>query len=101
MPGNRIAAASQVHPTGVARNDGLQLVATASPSMATGAAFAFTMSSSTLPTAGLISAPSDGQTNGWGTFFDAPACAGTCYVWMPAQGAGRATIGALVGPRSP
>ena len=96
VPGNWTAAASQVHGTSVAPNGGLQLVATASPTAVTGAAFAFSTSSSTVPTSGLTAASADGQTNGWGQYLNAPATAGTYYVWMLAQGAGGATIGALV-----
>ena len=96
VPGNWTAAATQVHGTSVAPNGGLQLVATASPTAVTGAAFAFSTSSSTVPTSGLIEAPVDNVTNGWGQYLNAPATAGTYYVWMLAQGAGGATIGALV-----
>ncbi|WP_428539973.1 fibronectin type III domain-containing protein [Rhodopila sp.] len=96
VPGNWTAAASQVHGTSVAPNGGLQLVATASPTAVTGAAFAFSTSSSTVPTSGLTAASVDNVTNGWGQYLNAPATAGTYYVWMLAQGAGGATIGALV-----
>jgi hypothetical protein len=61
----------------------------------TGAAFAWSASASTVPTTGLIATSSDGQTNGWGQYFNAPATAGTYYLWMLAQGAGNVTIGAL------
>ena len=54
------------------------------------------MSAAALPTTNLIAAGADGQTNGWGQWFSAPATSGTYYLWMLAQGAGEATIGALV-----
>ena len=96
VPGNWTAAATQVHGTNVAPNGGLQLTATAAPTAVTGAAFAWSSSSSSIPTTGLIAAASDGQTNGWGQYTNAPATAGTFYLWMLAQGAGSVTIGALV-----
>jgi hypothetical protein len=96
VPGGWIAAASQVHGASVAPNGGVQLTATAAPTAATGAAFAWSASPSTMPTTGLIAAPSDGQTNGYGQYFNAPATAGTFYLWMLAQGAGGVTTGALV-----
>ena len=95
-PGNWTAAATQVHGTGVAPNGGVQLVAAAAPTAVTGAAFAWSQSSSTIPTTGLIAAALDGQTNGWGQYMNAPDTAGTFYLWMLAQGAGGATSGALV-----
>ncbi len=49
-----------------------------------------------MPTTSLISTTADGQTNGWGQWFNAPATAGTYYLWAMPQGAGSATIGALV-----
>ena len=95
-PGNWTAATAQVHGTSVAPNSGVQMTVTAAPTAVTGAAFAWSVSASTLPTTGLIAATSDGQTNGWGQYFDAPATAGTFYLWMLAQGAGGTTTGALV-----
>ena len=95
-PGNWVAAASQVRGTSVAPNGGLQMTATAAPTAVTGAAFAWSTSASTIPTSGLVSALSDGQTDGWGQYLNAPATAGTFFGWMLAQGAGGATIGALV-----
>ncbi len=70
--------------------------ATPAPTTVTGGAFAWSVSNSTVPTSGLIAAAADGQTHGWGQWFNAPATAGTFYLWMLAQGAGSATIGALV-----
>ena len=72
------------------------MVATAAPTVVTGAAFAWSASQSTLPTSGLVAATGDGQTNGWGQYFTAPATAGTYYLWLLAQGAGGVTTGALV-----
>jgi hypothetical protein len=95
-PGNWQAAASQVHGTGVAPNGGAQLTAVAAPTAVTGAAFAWSASNTIVPTSGLIAAAADGQTNGWGQWFSAPATAGTYYLWMLAQGTGPVTIGALV-----
>jgi hypothetical protein len=43
----------------------------------------------------LIAAGADGQTNGWGQWFNAPAAPGTYYLWLLAQGTS-GTIGALV-----
>ncbi|HET6307633.1 MAG TPA: fibronectin type III domain-containing protein [Rhodopila sp.] len=95
-PGGWTAAASQVHATGVAPNGGVQMTAVAAPTAVSGAAFGWTTGATTPPTSGLIAATADGQANGWGQYFNAPATAGTYYLWMLAQGAGGATIGALV-----
>jgi hypothetical protein len=95
-PGNWTAAATQVHATSVAPNGGAQMTSIAAPTAVTGAAFVWSASASALPTSGLIAATSDGQTNGWGQFFNAPATAGTFYLWMLAQGANGTTTGALV-----
>jgi Fibronectin type III domain len=95
-PGNWTAAASQVHSTSVAPNGGVQMNVVAAPTAVTGAAFAWSASQTTVPTSGLITASADGQTNGWGQYFNAPAAAGTFYLWMLAQGAGNTTTGALV-----
>lgn len=91
-----IAATTQVHSSGVAPNGGAQLTAAAAPTAVTGASFAWSASNSTIPTTGLIAAGADGQTNGWGQWFNAPATAGTFYLWMLAQGSGGVTTGALV-----
>ena len=91
-----IAATTQVHGTGVAPNGGAQLVAAASPASVTGAAFAWSVSNTQVPSSGLIAAGADGQSNGWGQWFNTPASAGTYYLWMLAQGAGGITTGALV-----
>jgi hypothetical protein len=96
VPGNWVAASSQVHNGTVAPNGGVQMVATAAPTVVTGAAFAWSASNSVMPTSGLIAAAGDGQTNGWGQWFNAPATAGTFYLWLLAQGAGGTTTGALV-----
>ena len=45
-----------------------------------------------MPATGLIVTATDGQTNGWGQYFDAPATPGTYYLWMLAQGAGNVTL---------
>jgi hypothetical protein len=95
-PGNWVAAATQVHGATVAPNGGVQAIATAAPTVVTGVAFAWSASSSVVPSAGLIAAGADGQTNGWGQWFSAPATAGTYYLWTLAQGTGGATTGALV-----
>jgi hypothetical protein len=95
-PGNWVAAASQVHGTSVAPNGGVQMTATAAPTAVAGAAFAWSTSSFTVPTSGLTAALGDGQPNGWGQYLNTPDTAGTFYLWMLAQGAGGATIGALV-----
>ena len=95
-PGAWQPATSQVHSTSVAPNGGVQLFAVAAPTAVTGASFAWSTSKTTVPTSGLIAAPSDGQTNGYGQYFSAPATAGTYYLWSLAQGAGSTTIGALV-----
>jgi hypothetical protein len=96
VPGNWAAAAAQVHGASVAPNGGVQMIATPAPTAVTGAAFYWSASPSTLPTTGLIAATTDGQTSGWGQYINAPATAGTFYLWMLAQGAGGATTGALV-----
>jgi hypothetical protein len=95
-PGAWTAAASQLHGTSVAPNGGVMMFAAAAPGPVTGTAFAWSASNSVLPTTGLIAASSDGQTNGWAQYFNAPATAGTFYLWMLAQGAGGVTAGALV-----
>jgi hypothetical protein len=95
-PGVWTASTSQVHNTSVAPNGGVMMTVVTAPTAVTGAAFAWSASASTLPTSGLIAAASDGQTNGWAQYFNAPATAGTYYLWMLAQGAGAATTGALV-----
>jgi hypothetical protein len=95
-PGGWTAASSQVHSANVAPNGGVQMIAVAAPTAVTGGAFAWSASSSTVPTTGLIAAAGDGQTNGWAQYFTAPATAGTFYLWMLAQGAGAVTTGALV-----
>lgn len=89
-------AAAQVHNTPVAPNTGVNITAVAAPTTVTGASFAWSASNSTVPTSGLISTTADGQTNGWGQWFNAPATAGTFYLWALPFGAGNATIGALV-----
>jgi hypothetical protein len=96
VPGNWTAASSQVHGAAVAPNGGVMLTATAAPTAVTGAAFAWSAGASTVPATGLIAATGDGQTNGWAQYFNAPATAGTYFLWMLAQGAGGATTGALV-----
>ncbi len=94
--GNWVAASSQVHNASVAPSGGVQLIAVAAPTTVTGAAFAWSASNLTVPTSGLIAAGADGQTNGWGQWFNAPATTGTFYLWLLAQGGGSVTTGALV-----
>jgi hypothetical protein len=95
-PGGWTAAAAQVHGANVAPNGGVQITAAAAPTAVTGAAFAWSVSPSVRPTTNLIAAATDGQTNGWGQYFTAPATSGTYYLWMLAQGSGGVTTGALV-----
>jgi Fibronectin type III domain len=95
-PGSWVPASTQVHDTSVAPSGGVNLTATPSPTAVTGAAFAWSASASVMPSSGLIAAGADGQNNGWGQWFNAPATAGTYYLWLLAQGAGSTTIGALV-----
>ena len=90
------AAATQAHGTSVAPNGGVQIVAAPAPTAVGGAAFAWSASNTAMPTTNLVAASADGQANGWGQYFNAPATAGTYYLWMLAQDAGGATIGALV-----
>ena len=90
------AGATQVHNTPVAPNTGVNITAVAAPTAVTGASFAWSAGNSTVPTTGLISTTTDGQPNGWGQWFAAPATTGTFYLWALPQGAGSATIGALV-----
>ncbi len=94
--GGMTAASTQVHNTAVAPSGGLQLTAVAAPTAVTGAAFAWSPSNSVIPVTGLIAAAADGQSNGWGQWCNAPATAGTFYLWMLAQAAGGSTIGVLV-----
>lgn len=98
VPGDWTAATTQVHGASVAPNGGANLTATAAPTAVTGAAFAWSSSASTVPTTNLITAAPDGQPNGWGQYFSAPATSGTYFLWMLAQGSGDVTIGALVTP---
>ena len=72
------------------------MTATPAPTTVTAAAFAWSAGNTTVPTTGLIAAPSDAQLDGWGQWFSSPATAGSYYLWMLAQDAGGATIGALV-----
>jgi hypothetical protein len=95
-PGTLVPAASQTHNASVTPGGGANAVLTPAPTTVTGAAFAWSASASTVPSTGLIAASSDGQTNGWGQWFTAPATTGTFYLWTLAQGSGGATIGALV-----
>jgi hypothetical protein len=94
-PGNWVAAATQTVGAGVAPFGGVNLTAVAAPSPVTGAAFAWSSNAFAVPAIGLIPAGGDGQPNGWGQWFSAPATAGITYLWLLAQGAG-GTIGALV-----
>jgi hypothetical protein len=89
-------ASTQVHGTGVAPNGGVQMIATAAPTAVTAGAFAWSASQTAMPTTGLTAAGADGQSNGYGAYMNAPATAGTFYLWMMAQGAGGAVTGALV-----
>jgi Fibronectin type III domain len=95
-PATWTAAAEQVHSTSVTPYGGVNMIATAAPTAVTGAAFAWSASPSIRPTTSLIAASADGQTNGWGAYFTAPATPGTYYLWLLAQGSGGVTIGALV-----
>ena len=94
-PGSWVPASTQTHGASVAPNGGAQLVAVAAPTAVTGAAFAWSASNATVPTSGLIAGGGDGQANGWGQWFNAPASAGTYYLWLLAQGTGGITTGAL------
>jgi hypothetical protein len=96
--GGWAAATTQVHGTSVAPNGGVQMFAVASPTPITGAAFAWSASNTQMPTSSLIPASSNGQTNGWGQWFNTPATAGTYYLWLLAQGANNTPAGALVTP---
>ncbi len=96
VPGSWSVATSQVHNASVAPNGGANLTATPAPTAVTGGSFAWSNSNTAIPTSGLIAAGADGQNNGWGQWFNAPATAGTYYLWMLAQGSGSVTIGALV-----
>lgn len=96
VPGGWTAAAAQVHGASVAPNGGVQMIAVAAPTAVTGGAFAWSTSQSAIPTSGVTTASADNQANGWGLYYSAPPTAGTYYLWMLAQGAGGATIGALV-----
>jgi hypothetical protein len=96
VPSFWTAAATQVHGTSVAPNGGVNMVAAAAPTAVTAAAVAWSASSTTAPTTNLTTAGPDGQTNGYGAYLNAPATAGTYYLWSLAQGSGGATIGALV-----
>ena len=96
VPGTWVAATSQAHGSGVSPNGGANMIVVAAPTAVSSAVFAWSSSNSAVPGSGLVSTAGDGQTNGWGAYFSAPATAGTYYLWMLAQGTGSATIGALV-----
>src|SRR5581483_11058137 len=95
-PGSWTAATTQVHNSSVAPNGGANMTAAPAPTAVTAASMAWSASATTVPTTSLIAATANGQTNGWGQWFNAPATAGTYYLWLLAQGAGNNTIGALV-----
>jgi hypothetical protein len=96
VPGSWTAAATQVHGASVAPNGGVQMTLTPAPTTVIAAAVFWSTSASILPTAGLIAAATDGQTNGWGQYITAPPTAGTYYLWMLAQTVGGVIVGALV-----
>ena len=98
VPGNWTCGTTQVHNAAVAPFGGVQMTAAAAPTAVTGAVFAWSASNSVVPASALIAAGADGQTNGWGQWFGAPATAGTYYLWSLAQSAGGVTSGALVTP---
>jgi hypothetical protein len=90
------AAAAQTHNAPVAPNTGVNIFAVAAPTAVSAAVFAWSAGNTTVPTTGLIATTTDGQTNGWGQWFNAPATTGTFYLWALPQGAGSTVIGALV-----
>ena len=94
--GTWTAATTQVHASSVTPSGGVNIIATPAPTAVTGAVFAWSASAVVIPTSGLIAAGADGQTNGWGQWFNAPATAGTYYLWMMTQGAGGVITGAMV-----
>jgi hypothetical protein len=96
VPGNWVAAPSQIRDTPVGPNGGVQMTATAAPTAVSGAAFAWSAGNIEVPTTGLIAAGVDGHTTGWGLWFSARATPGTYYLWLLAQDAGGVTSGALV-----
>jgi hypothetical protein len=96
VAGTWTAASTQAHGASVTPSGGVNIIATPAPTAVTGAVFGWSSSPTTMPTTGLINAGADGQTNGWGQWFNAPATAGTYYLWMLTQGAGAAASGALV-----
>lgn len=98
-PAAWVAASTQVHNTSVAPNGGVNMFLVAAPTAVTTGAFGWSTSNTVMPTTGLIAGPSDGQANGYGTWFNAPATAGTYYLWLLAQtgtSPSTTTIGALV-----
>lgn len=96
VPGTWVAATTQVHNTSVMPSGGVNITATPAPTAVASAVFAWSASASAIPTTNLITTTADGQTNGWGQWFNAPATAGTYYLWMLAQDSGGNTVGALV-----
>lgn len=96
--GGWTAAATQTHGASVAPSGGVQMVAVAAPTAVAAAAFAWSISNTVVPSSGLIAAGADGQSNGWGQWFNTPATTGTYYLWLLAQNASGGTIGALVTP---
>ncbi|HUN42167.1 MAG TPA: fibronectin type III domain-containing protein [Acetobacteraceae bacterium] len=96
VQGSMVVATSQVHNTSVAPSGGANMTASPAPTAVSETAFAWSTSATVVPTSGLVAAVSNGQTDGWGQYFNTPATAGTYYLWLLAQGSGGATIGALV-----
>lgn len=94
--GGWVPASTQTHGAAIAPNGGANLIAVAAPTAVTGGAFAWSASNTAVPTSGLVAGGADGVTNGWGQWFNAPATAGTYYLWLLAQAGGGVTSGALV-----
>jgi len=94
--GGWVPASIQTHGAAIAPNGGANLIAVAAPTAVTGGAFAWSASNTAVPTSGLVAGGADGVTNGWGQWFNAPATAGTYYLWLLAQAGGGVTSGALV-----
>jgi hypothetical protein len=95
--GDWTAAATQTHGASVAPNGGVNFYAVPATGVSPASwAFAWSQSNAAIPTSGLISAGYAGATNKYGAYFNAPAAAGTWYLWALAYDAGSTVIGVLV-----
>jgi hypothetical protein len=82
------AVAMQIHGASVRPNGGIQIIIANAPVAVTRVAFARSISASTILTTGHPAGGADCVTKGCGLYRDAPAKAGTYYLWRLAQSIG-------------